>query len=55
MAAKIFRMEAKGKSADGRGGMYEGYVGGTSIGVVLSVDAATARKKLLAIARKLLK
>ena len=56
MAARdLFRMESKGKSADGNGGMYEGFVGTVSIGVVLSKDSATAKRKLLAIARKKLK
>ncbi len=51
----LFDMKSRGKSADGNGGMYEGFVGGESIGVVLSKDASAARKKLLAIARKKLK
>lgn len=50
----LFRMEDKGASADKRGNLYTGYVGGFELGAVMAPNKTAGRKKLLAIARKLL-
>ena len=51
----LFRMEDKGATADKKGSLYHGYVGGFALGAVVAANKAAGRKKLLAIARKLLK
>ena len=61
MAAKkkkgreLFRMEDKGPTADRKSHLYCGYVGGHDIGCVVAANKTAARKKLLNIARQLLK
>ena len=61
MAAKpkevkeLFRIEPMGGSADGKGSLYCGYVGGYKLGCVMAPNKTDARKKLMSIARKLLK
>lgn len=51
----LFRMEDKGATADKKGNLYHGYVGGFSLGAVVAPNKTAGKKKLLAIARKLLK
>jgi len=51
----LFRMEDKGVTADKKGSLYHGYVGGFALGAVVAPNKTAGRKKLLAIARKLLK
>lgn len=58
MASKkkdLFRMEEKGKTADNKGCIYEGYVGGHKLGTVVAANKTAGKKKLLSIARRLLK
>ncbi len=61
MAAKkkstkaLFCMEDKGPTADKKGHLYHGYVGGHALGAVVAANKTAGKKKLLAIARKLLK
>jgi len=51
----LFRMTEKGATADKKGKLYEGHVGGFALGAVVAPNKTAARKKLLGIARKLLK
>lgn len=47
-------MEDKGATADKKGHLYHGYVGGYALGAVMAPNKTAGRKKLLSIARKLL-
>ena len=51
----LFRMEEKGKTADNKGCIYDGFVGGHKLGSVVAANKTAGKKKLMAIARKLLK
>lgn len=51
----LFRMDDHGKTADGKGSLYCGYVGESEIGYVTARTQSAARKKLLSIARSKLK
>ena len=51
----LFRMEEKGPTADKNGSLYIGHVGNYELGAVVAPNKAAAKKKLLAIARKMLK
>lgn len=51
----LFRLTEKGETADKKGRLYEGHVGGFNIGSVVAKNKTAGRKKLLSIARKLLK
>ena len=51
----LFHMKEHGRTADGKHGLYAGQVGGKDIGTVVAKNATDGRKKLLRIARQLLK
>jgi len=51
----LFRLEERGGTADGKGKLYCGYVGGYEIGCVVAANQTKAKTKLIAIARRLLK
>lgn len=51
----LFTMTDDGATADGKGKMYCGWVGKHKIGTVVAPNATTARKRLLVIARRMLK
>jgi len=51
----LFRVTEKGQTADNKGRIYEGHVGSHNIGQVVAKNMTAGRKKLLTIARKLLK
>ncbi len=50
----LFRMEDKGATADKKGRLYHGYVGGFHLGAVVAPNKTAGKKKLLSIARKML-
>lgn len=52
---ELFRMEERGRTADGKHRMYAGIVGGKDIGNVVAKNATDGRKKLKRIVRALLK
>jgi len=53
--SELFTLEEKGPAADGNGKLYCGWVGGHEIGCVISANKSAARKKLIGIARRMLK
>ena len=48
-------MEDKGATADRKGFLFHGYIGGYALGAVVAANKTAGKKKLLSIARKLLK
>ena len=52
---ELLTVKANGGTADGRGNIYTGHLGGHNIGSVVAKNQTEARKKLLTCARKLLK
>ena len=52
---QFFRMEEKGSTADKKGSIYNGFIGNYDLGAVVAPNKTTARKRLLAIARKMCK
>lgn len=52
---ELFTMKELGTTADKKTSMYNGCVGGFDIGTVVAPNKSAAKKKLLAIARRLLK
>ena len=51
----LFRMKLISESFDRKVRLYEGHVGGHSVGIVSAPTQTAAKKKLLTLARKLLK
>ena len=52
---ELFTVKEGGALAAGKGRLYTGYVGGFEIGTVVAPNKTAGRKKLLTIARGLLK
>ncbi len=50
----LFSMEDKLPTADRKGYLFHGYVGGFALGAVVAANKTAGRKKLLSIARKML-